>query len=75
MPINEGGVTELISNGNTDLFVRKLDKDGNMVWVKSFGGSGYDYVYHIEVDNAENLCITGFFSDTVDLIQEQEYQT
>ena len=34
--------THLTSAGADDVYVSKLDAAGNFVWVKSFGGPGYD---------------------------------
>lgn len=56
----------LTSNGSFDVYVQKSDNDGNLIWSKSFGGSGYDYPSDIKVDHSGDLCITGYFSDTVD---------
>ena len=36
------GVTNLISNGSTDIFVQKLNSSGNLLWAKSMGGLWYD---------------------------------
>lgn len=36
------GVYNLTSAGYSDIFIQKLDADGNFVWAKAFGGSYFD---------------------------------
>ncbi|MFC1729705.1 SBBP repeat-containing protein [candidate division KSB1 bacterium] len=59
-------IYNLISSGDWDIFVQKLDPNGNLVWAKQIGGTGTDRGYSIAVDNLGNSYITGNFSDTVD---------
>lgn len=49
-----------------DIFIQKTDPDGNFLWVKGMGGSGYDFTRSIEVDLSGNVTAVGFFSETVD---------
>lgn len=56
----------LISDGNNDIFISKLDSSGNFVWAKKLGGSGFSYATAITVDALENVYSTGFFSESVD---------
>jgi hypothetical protein len=49
-----------------NIFISKLNADGNFVWAKSIGAGGRDVGYSIAIDPAENICVTGFFSTTVD---------
>jgi len=55
-----------ICQGSTDLFITKYDIQGNYVWAKQIGGSGYDFVKDIITDTLGNMYITGSFSNTVD---------
>ncbi len=57
---------EKTSNGKEDVFVQKLDKDGNPVWIKTFGGSYKDVGHDITVDDAGNVYVVGEFLKTVD---------
>lgn len=60
------GVFNLSSNGSSDIFIQKLDSSGNLIWVKSIGGSSYDEAYSITTDNIGNVYVTGFFRSIVD---------
>ncbi len=53
------GATELISSGQSDVYVAKYDSSGSEVWVKSFGGGGVELSDGIAVDSAGNSYITG----------------
>jgi hypothetical protein len=55
----------LVSSGNSDIFVLKYSPMGSLVWAYELGGIGTDQASDIDYDNG-NLFITGFFSDTVD---------
>jgi hypothetical protein len=56
----------LTSNGSNDIFISKLDINGNFVWVKSIGGTGMDYGYSIALDELGNVYTTGFFHSITD---------
>ncbi len=56
----------LTSIGGTDIFVHKLDSNGNFVWVNQTGGSGYNIANSLSNDASGNLYVTGGFSGTVD---------
>lgn len=60
------GVFNMSSNGSLDVFISKLDTNGNFVWAKKIGGNGYDVANNITIDNNENIIITGYFEETVD---------
>ncbi|MDP1802627.1 MAG: SBBP repeat-containing protein [Bacteroidota bacterium] len=60
------GVYNLISNGNYDAFISKLDALGNFVWAKQLGGNNADYGYDIDLDASGNVYTTGVFAATPD---------
>ena len=60
------GVTKLTAVGKKDIFIQKLDANGNFLWAKSFGGRDYDRGTSIAVDADGNVYTTGYFIDTVD---------
>jgi len=55
------GTTNLTSNGHEDVFVSKLDSSGDLVWAKSFGGTGRDRGWAVAVDSSGNVYTAGFF--------------
>ncbi|MEO1430008.1 MAG: SBBP repeat-containing protein [Cyanobacteria bacterium J06633_8] len=54
-----------LSSGDTDIFVTKLDSDGNVEWSQSLGNTLSDTGNGIGLDKAGNIYITGSFEDTV----------
>lgn len=46
--------------GNTDAMVLKLDKQGKMIWQKTFGGSDYDGAYSIASTKDGGYVVTGY---------------
>ncbi len=49
-----------------DIFISKLDADGNFVWAKRIGGTGVDRGLAIAVDGAGSVYTTGYFTGIVD---------
>ncbi|PHS63303.1 MAG: hypothetical protein COB12_09775 [Flavobacterium sp.] len=60
------GIHNLTSNGDADIFIQKLDPDGEFLWAKNIGGIFYDYGYAITTDTSGNVYVAGSFKDTVD---------
>ncbi|MBK7426249.1 MAG: SBBP repeat-containing protein [Saprospiraceae bacterium] len=60
------GTANLTSGGVQDIFVSKLDANGNFLWAKSMGGTASDIGYSIAVDGSDNVYTTGYFGGTVD---------
>ncbi len=60
------GVNNLISNGARDIFIQKLDANGNFIWVKQMGGISFESGISIKVDAIGNIYTMGAFSSTVD---------
>lgn len=58
------GNTNLSSSGSTDIFVAKLDEDGEYLWAVKAGGSSTDRGLSIALDDSNNVVITGFFNGT-----------
>lgn len=59
-------LTALGLTGNVDIFILKLDSNGNFLWVKQTGGSTSDFGVSITLDANSNLYTTGYFQGTVD---------
>jgi hypothetical protein len=58
-----GGIT-LNSRGSNDIFVAKLDSNGNAIWAIREGGYADDRGYGIKVDANGNVYVAGQFSGT-----------
>jgi len=58
------GTTTLTSSGYFDIFVAKIDHNGNWLWAKQAGGTGLDFGYSIAVDTNDNSYVTGIFSES-----------
>jgi hypothetical protein len=61
------GLDTIISNGNRDVFITKLDNNGNYIWTKSFGNTNTDKGKSITTDNLGNIYVTGFINDQVNV--------
>ena len=60
------GTSTRTSNGSADTFLMKMNEDGELEWVTSFGGVNDDYTVKIAV-NEEGVFIAGRIRNTVDL--------
>jgi Beta-propeller repeat len=61
---NFGGTT-VNAAGNEDIFIARYDRtSGNLLWVKTAGGSDYDNGLSIDVDISGNSYVTGYFTRT-----------
>jgi len=62
-----GEIFELTSsNGTYDIYISKLDSNGNFVWARAMGGPSEDVGQAVSVDAAGNVYSTGWFNGTVD---------
>ena len=57
---------ELYANRRRDVFIEKLNSNGDFSWVRAIGGNGFDYSRAIEIDHLGNVYAAGVFEDTVD---------
>ncbi|MBL4755801.1 MAG: T9SS type A sorting domain-containing protein [Flavobacteriales bacterium] len=60
------GIQTLTSQGSNDMFIQKLDNNGNFIWAKIFGSTGNDRAESVSINASGNVCITGFFELSVD---------
>lgn len=66
--LNPGGLIDNhTSSGGSDCYVQRLDMYGNYMWAVSFGGSGTDKIVSIDVDDAGNILVAGYFENSIDL--------
>lgn len=56
----------LTSQGGGDVFILKLDSNGEFVWAKSVGGTGYEESTSIGVDELGNVYVIGYIYETID---------
>ncbi len=60
------GVSNISTSGGFDVFVQKMDKDGNFLWVKSISSSADVDVNDIATDSQGNVFLAGEFEQTAD---------
>lgn len=54
------------SRGYMDIFIQKMDAEGQVLWVKQIGGGSEEYGVKIVTDVDGNVYVTGMFAYTVD---------
>ena len=54
------------SRGKWDVFLQKINSEGSLVWVRTFGGIVWDYASGIAIDDAGNVFLTGYYRGTMD---------
>lgn len=60
----EFGSHSKTSKGLEDIFLAKLNTDGDFIWVTRAGGTSEDKGYSVNVDNNGHVYITGYFDNT-----------
>lgn len=60
------GTANRTSVGGEDVYVQKLDVNGDFLWAVSFGGTSSDRGYDITTDYMGNVFVSGNFTGTVD---------
>ncbi|MEZ6049598.1 MAG: FG-GAP-like repeat-containing protein, partial [Planctomycetaceae bacterium] len=60
------GQMELTSVGNTDIYISKMDSEGNLSWVASIGSTSEETAYGLTLDAEGNIFATGYIRGTVD---------
>ena len=60
------GMSLSTSNGFYDVFVLKLDPNGDYLWAKTLGSSQSDIGNSIKTDHAGSIYVAGTFRDTAD---------
>ncbi len=65
------GVFNLTSS-SSDIFISKLNAEGNFVWARRLGGANDDHGHSIAVDASGNVYTTGYFTGTADFNPGEE---
>ncbi|NEO53334.1 MAG: hypothetical protein F6K54_09725 [Okeania sp. SIO3B5] len=66
--IDGDGTDDLTSNsGSSDIYIAKFDSNGNLLFAKNMGGTGYDIGYGIATDSNDNVWATGQFWEGMDI--------
>jgi hypothetical protein len=58
------GNDSYLSNGSSDIYIVKYDRDGNVLWSESAGGTDNDQANSIAVDRYGNSYVAGFFKSS-----------
>ncbi len=61
------GSMQLLGTGHLDGFVAKVDLNGNVIWLKHFGGTGYDGVQDLRIMASGEILVTGYFQREMQL--------
>ena len=54
-----------VAPGNGDIYIAKYNPNGNLLWMKQFGGNFMDRAYDLAIGPDQNIVITGIFSGSV----------
>lgn len=60
------GIFNLVSSGVNDIFISKLDPNGNLLWAKNIGNSQSQYANAISIDKFGDIYCTGYFAGPTD---------
>jgi len=66
------GVSTLTSAGLTDIFLIKLNPEGEFIWAKRYGGVRSDRPNDLEIDNNGILVMVGTFQATINFNSEAD---
>jgi hypothetical protein len=56
----------LYSAGGADVFLAKLDPNGNALWSHGFGDGVDDFAQRVAVDSSDNVIVAGHFNGEID---------
>lgn len=59
-------IFNLTSTGDNDIYVVKFNPNGDFLWAKRMGGSGFDRAHTVEVTPNNDIIVGGIFYNTVD---------
>jgi uncharacterized delta-60 repeat protein len=53
------GGTYYLGAGSYDIFLIKTDADGNIIWAKTYGGTGWDYAFSVQQTSDGGYIVAG----------------
>ncbi|HDY88954.1 MAG TPA: T9SS type A sorting domain-containing protein [bacterium] len=56
-----GGATRTFSFGSRDVYLIRIDNNGNLLWTKTFGGGAHDAMWGMDATNDGGFIIAGAF--------------
>ncbi|MEP7196158.1 MAG: T9SS type A sorting domain-containing protein [Saprospiraceae bacterium] len=59
------------SKGQSDIFITKMNSNGQIDWVKSYGGKGIESGESLKVSNSGEIFITGYFTEDMSVNNNQ----
>merc|ERR1711871_1676871 len=59
---------------STDMFVAKLNIEGELLWVKHASGSGGEYLYELDILKDGSISIFGYSSSSTMYLNDDEFQ-
>jgi hypothetical protein len=63
--VDPGSNTKMFySTGGNDIYIQKINPNGNLIWAKQIGSPGNDRSYSMEMDEQQQLYLLGTFSDS-----------
>lgn len=64
---NPGPADLLIESSNVDIFILKLDSNGDLLWARTLGGLGHDEAMSIVTDTSGNVYVSGKIDNVTDM--------
>jgi hypothetical protein len=64
--LGAGLMSSTAAANSPDAFVQKRNAQGDVLWVRRFGGAGYDYAFGVATDTNGQIYVTGNFGGSVD---------
>ncbi len=58
--------TNITNKGNKDIFIAKVNANGNLGWINTYGSTADDIGISCSVDNSGNVFATGYYSAKID---------
>lgn len=53
---------QIIKGTGNSIFIAKYSQSGKLIWVRSFGSQQHDFLYDMDIDNDNNIYLTGYLT-------------